>query len=140
MINTIKNGLKKGLETTFMLSKILIPTYFVITFLKYTPILNFIAKLFEPIMSIFNLPGEAAIVLVLGNTLNIYAAIGAIKAIDLDAYQITTIALMLSFSHSLIVETAIVKKINLKAYQAVSIRLTLAFIAGVGVSMLYKGV
>ena len=50
-------------------------------------------------MSIFGLSGDAAIPLVLGNFLNLYAAIGAILTLDLTVKEVFIIAVMLSFSH-----------------------------------------
>lgn len=140
LITSLKNGLKKGLETTWMLAKIVIPVYFFVTFLSYTPALNYMAKFFEPLMNFFNLPGEAAIVLVMGNMLNIYAAIGAIKALSLSSFEVTVIALMLSFSHSLFMETAVVKKLKVSAPMIVLLRLSLMILAGFIYGTLIGGV
>ncbi|WP_129599911.1 nucleoside recognition domain-containing protein [Anaerophilus nitritogenes] len=130
MLESIKEGIKKGIETTWMLGKIIIPVYLFITILKHTPVLNYIAKVFSPLMGLFKLPGEAAIVLVLGNSLNLYAAIGAIKAIDLTPMEITTLAVMLSFSHSLFMETAVVKQLKVNVIKVILLRVGLA--VGVG--------
>ncbi|MBP2026240.1 hypothetical protein J2Z35_000029 [Acetoanaerobium pronyense] len=132
-VNSVKEGAKKGLDTTLMLGKIIIPVYFFITFLSHTPALDYIAKLFEPFMNFFNLPGEAAIVLVMGNFLNLYAAIGAIKALSLNPFEVTVIALMLSFSHSLFMETAVVKKLKVSATNVVLLRVSLML----GIGLLY---
>lgn len=131
LLDSVKTGLKKGLETTWLLAKVMVPVYLFVTILKSTPIIDWITVLFEPIMGIFGLPGEAAIVLVLGNVLNLYAAIGALKAIELTAIQITIIAMMLSFSHSLLVETAVIKKLGFKVSHNLMIRMGLAVIAGI---------
>ncbi len=139
-ITSFKNGVKKGLETTWMLAKIVIPVYFFVTFLSHTPALDYMAKLFEPFMNFFNLPGEAAIVLVMGNMLNIYAAIGAIKALSLTPFEVTVISLMLSFSHSLFMETAVVKKLNVNASKIVLLRLSLMILAGFIYGTLVGGV
>lgn len=132
--NSIKSGLKKGFETTWMLGKIIVPIYFFITFLKYTPAIDWIAKVFEPLMQFFRLPGEAAIVLVVGNISSLYAAIGAMKAMNLTPLEVTILAIMLSFSHSLFMETAITKKLGMKLSNVLFIRIGLALIAGFVVS------
>lgn len=129
-IDTIKRGAKNGFNTVIELAKVIIPVYFIVTILKHTQILNYIANWFEPLMKAFGLPGEAAVVLVLGNVLNIYAAIGAIASITLTAKQITIIAVMLSFSHTLPVETAVSKKIGVSVMAVLSIRIGLAIISG----------
>jgi len=130
-LKSIKEGMIKGIETTLMLAKVLVPVYFVVTFLKYTPVLGYISMVFEPVMKLFGLPGEAALVLVLGNVINIYAAIGAISALKLSAYQITTIALMISISHSMIVETAVIKQVGVRVWKVVLTRVSVACIAGI---------
>ncbi|AOT69129.1 nucleoside recognition domain-containing protein [Geosporobacter ferrireducens] len=132
--NSIKSGLKKGFETTWMLGKIIVPIYFFVTFLKYTPVIDWIAEVFEPLMQIFHLPGEAAIVLVIGNVSTLYGAIGAMKAMSLTPLEATIIAIMLSFSHSLFMETAITKKLGMKLSNVLFIRMGLAVIAGLIVS------
>lgn len=129
-LESIRKGTKHGLETTWMLAKIVIPVFFFVTFLSHTPALDFMARVFEPLMNVFNLPGEAAIVLVMGNFLNIYAAIGAIKALPLTGFEVTVLALMLSFSHSLFMETAVVKKLKVSAVKVVLMRVSLMLISG----------
>ncbi len=130
LINSIKEGAKKGLETTWMLAKVMVPVYFALAFLQETPIIGWIDRLFQPLMTLFNLPGEAAIVLILGNVLTLYAAVGAIKAISLTISEITIIAVMLSFSHAIFVETAITKKMGVSAYKVIIIRVGLAIVSG----------
>lgn len=131
LLSSVKTGLRKGLETTWLLGKVMVPVYMVVTILKYTPVIDWIAVLFAPIMGLFGLPGEAAIVLVIGNVLNLYAAIGALGAIELTAMQITILGMMLSFSHSLLVETAVISKLGFKVSHNLIIRMGLAVIVGV---------
>lgn len=133
---TIKRGAKNGLETTIELAKVILPVYLIVTILKHTLILDYIANLFAPVMQVFGLPGEAALVLVLGNVLNLYAAIGAIASITLTAKQITILAIMLSFSHNLIVETAVSKKIGVSVFLVLAVRIGLAIVSGIVTNLL----
>jgi len=128
--NTLLRGLKSGLDVTWQLAKIVVPIYFIITILKHTPVLDMISALFSPFLGIFGLPGEAAIVLVLGNMVNLYAAIGAMVSLPLTVREITILAIMLSFCHSLLVETALVKRIGLSAIKVIAVRVGLAIISG----------
>ncbi len=128
--DSIKSGLKKGLLTLWKLTKIVVPVYFLITFLKMTTILDIISAWFEPAMSLIGLPGEASVVLVLGNIVNLYAAIGAISSLTLTVKQITILAVMLSFSHSLLMESAVAKKTGVSLFIVVSIRIFLAIVSG----------
>lgn len=136
-IDTIKRGTKNGLNTVIELAKVIIPVYFIVTILKYTQVLGYISTWFEPLMKAFGLPGEAAVVLVLGNVLNIYAAIGAISSITLTAKQITIIAVMLSFSHTLPVETAVSKKVGVSVLAVLAIRIGLAIISGLILNLIF---
>jgi hypothetical protein len=88
-------------------------------------------------MFIFGLPGEAALVLVLGNVLNLYAAIGAMASIDFTIKQLTILAVMLSFSHSQIVETAIFKRLRMIGFKIVLFRITLAVISGILLNLIW---
>lgn len=134
--NTLINGLKNGLSTLWVLTKIIVPVYFFVTFLKYTPILGKISDLFEPLMKLVGLPGEAAIALVLGNFVNLAAAIGAIASLSLNAKQITIIAVMLSFSHSLFLETVVAKKTGVSVALIITTRVTLSILSGILLNIL----
>jgi len=134
-INTLKRGLISGINVTWELAKIVVPISFIVTFLKHTPILNIISEVFAPLMSMFGLPGKAAIALVLGNFVNLYAAIGAIVSLSLSVREITILAIMLSFCHSLPVETALAKKIGLSAIKVIAVRCSLAIIAGLAFNL-----
>ena len=131
LLGSIKTGIKKGIETLWLLSKTIIPVYILVTILNNTPVIGWITALFEPLMGVFNLPGEAAIVLVIGNVLDTYSAVGAIKAIQLSAMEITTLSIMISISHSLLVESAVIKKLGFKVSHALIIRIGLAIIFGI---------
>ncbi len=124
-------GLKKGLNTTWELAKIVIPVYFFVTFLKYTPMLEWISRSFEPVMNILGLPGEASIVLVVGNVVNLYAGVGAIAGLTLTKKQITILAVMLSFSHSLFLETTVAKRTGVKVSVVLAIRIGLAIFSAI---------
>ncbi|HZJ76897.1 MAG TPA: nucleoside recognition domain-containing protein [Oscillospiraceae bacterium] len=131
LLNSIKTGLKKGAETILLLGKTIVPVYILVTILNNTPVIGWITALFKPLMGVFNLPGEAAIVLVIGNVLDTYSAVGAIKAIQLTAMEVTTLSIMISISHSLPVETAVTKKLGFKISHALIIRIGLAVVSGI---------
>ena len=130
-LDTFKRGMINGLKTLWVLSKVLIPVYLIVTVIRMTPLIDGIAIVFKPLMVWFGLPGEAAIVLVLGNVLNLYAALGAIASLALSMKQITILAVMLAFSHSLIVETAIFNKLKVNTLFVVLLRLCLAIMSGI---------
>lgn len=123
------SGARMGIDTTWTLGKIIFPITLIITLLQYTPVIDWVVALFSPLMHLFGLPGDAAIVLALGNVLNLYAAIGAMLTMDLTVKQVFILSVMLSFSHALIVETAIARKIGVKGWIMASTRLALAFLS-----------
>lgn len=128
--DTFKRGFKNGINTLLILLKILVPVYIVVQLLSLSGLLNIIAEIFKPVMSLLGLPGEASLVIMLGYFLGTYAALGAIAAIELTGVQITTIAIMLSISHSLITESAIVKKLGVSAAASVVVRVTFSLLMG----------
>lgn len=135
-VETLNKGIKKGINTTIYIGKILIPVYFLVTIMKHTPIMGYIAYAFKPIMHLVGLPGEAAVPFVVGNMINLYAGIGALSAITLNAKGITIISVMLCFSHSLFLETAICKKIGVSGIFIIVLRQLLAFTAGIILNIL----
>lgn len=137
--STWKDGLYKGLTTTWSLSKIIFPVTLIISLLKYTPVIGFIAKILTPVMGVFGLPGECAIVLVLGNVLNLYAAVGAIVAMHLTVKSVFILAVMLSFSHNLLVETSISTRIGVNPIFAACLRLGIAAVMALGINVVWAG-
>ncbi|WP_018132069.1 nucleoside recognition domain-containing protein [Effusibacillus pohliae] len=127
-----RRGLRVGIQTTWVLSKVIVPVTIVVTVLKHTPVIGWIIKLFAPLMNVLGLPGEAAIVLGLGFLLNLYAGIGAMFVLPLGGYQIFVLSVMLSFAHNLLVETAVSKRAGLSA--------TLISLVRVGTAFLFAGV
>jgi spore maturation protein SpmB len=136
---SLVRGARLGLKTTWTLVKISVPVYIAVSLLGATPVLGWIARACEPLMGIFGLPGEAAMVLVIGNALNLYAAIGAMKALTLTGHQITTLALMLSFSHNLFVEGALCRKLGLSFWLMAAIRVAMASVAGIALGFAWRG-
>ena len=56
-VDMVGRGVKDGLRTTWELAKVIIPVYFLITVLKYTPLMDLMVKAFEPV-KLVGLPGE----------------------------------------------------------------------------------
>ncbi|MFC0469915.1 nucleoside recognition domain-containing protein [Halalkalibacter kiskunsagensis] len=135
----LKRGLLVGLQTTWTLGKIIFPITLIVTILGYTPVLEWLAKLLAPVMGWFGLPGEAAIPLVLGNVLNLYAAIGAILTMDLSVKEVFILAVMLSFSHNLFVESAVATKVGIKMSVVLVVRVGLALFSAFLINLVWDG-
>lgn len=138
-MGSFKNGVLVGLRTTWTLGKIIFPITLIVTIIGYTPLLDWIARMLAPIMSILGLSGEATIPLVLGNVLNLYAAIGAILTLDLSVKEVLILAIMLSFSHNLLVESAVATKVGIRISVVLGVRIGLALFSGVVINFFWNG-
>lgn len=136
LLQSIKIGFNKGIKTLLFLSKIIIPVYIFVTILKYTPIMTAAGKIFSPFMRLFNLPGEAAIPFISGVFLDEYGAIAAMKVIKLTDWQITTIAIMVLFFHTIFIESALLKKMGLSISFFTLFRFALVIVFGILVGQL----
>ncbi|MGM0837708.1 MAG: nucleoside recognition domain-containing protein [Bacillota bacterium] len=128
-----------GLKTTWTLGKVIFPVTLIVGILQHAPILQFIIKAIAPLMGIFGLSGEAAIPLVIGNFLNLYAGIGAILTLDLTVKEVFILAIMLSFSHNLLVESTVAAKVGLKIWVILIVRLGLAIFSGIIINLAWNG-
>ncbi|MFS8652092.1 MAG: nucleoside recognition domain-containing protein [Caldibacillus sp.] len=136
---SLKKGLRNGLVTTWDLGKIIFPITLLVTVLEHTPVIDWLVDLIAPVMSIFGLPGEAAIPLVLGNLLNLYAGIGAILSLEFTVKEVFIIAVMLSFSHNLLIESGVVMKSGVRVWIVLAVRIGLATIAAMLIHLLWNG-
>ena len=129
-------GAWHGIRAFLKLMLIVAPVYTFVTVLKYTPAIRVFAEFMAPLMKHFGLPGEAALALIIGNVVNLYAGLGAVTALKIPTDQLTVLSLMLLLSHSQILETAVFFQIRAKWWLLWAIRLVLAMAAGVGLSRL----
>jgi Fe2+ transport system protein B len=126
------DGLHKGLSAFWMLSKIMIPVYVVMTILARTPALARVAETCAPLMKHWGLPGDAAMAIVLGMTINIYACIAATVALHLTPAQMTIVAVIIGISHNNILEGSILHKTG----APIGILIPLRIVAGLGLGWL----
>lgn len=138
-MQTLKRGLKSGLDTTWTLAKIIFPITFFVTILSFTPALDWLSAQLAPFMSWIGLPGEAAIPLVLGNVLNLYAAIGSILTFDFTVKEVFILAVMLSFSHNLFVESAVAAKLGIRISVVLAVRIGLAIVSAFLIHWIWQG-
>lgn len=130
-------GTKKALHTILLLAKIVIPVTFIIVALDKTGWLTSIAVFFSPFLKLLGLPGEAAMPLILGFFVNIYAAIGAIAVLPLTAREITVISLMILTCHALLMEAAVLRFTGLSPLKSTIIRAGTAFLFGYLLNLIY---
>lgn len=138
-MQTLKKGFIAGLKTTWSLGKIIFPITLLVTMLQFTPVLPFIIDLVAPLMGLFGLSGDAAIPLVLGNALNLYAGIAGILSLELTVKEVFILAVMLSFSHNIFIETGVALKVGVKLWVVLTVRFGLAALSGIVINLFWKG-
>jgi len=139
VVDTLKKGLMVGINTTWTLGKVIFPVTVLVTILQHTPLLNWIIEFIAPFMKWIGLSGDAAIPLVLGNLLNLYASIGAILTLELTVKEVFILAVMLSFSHNLLVESSVAAKVGVSLAMTVAVRIGLAIVSAFLINVFWQG-
>jgi hypothetical protein len=129
----VRGALAAALRAYFWIVTIILPVYVAVVLFKHSALLPWTVERMAPLMSAFALPGEAALVLVLGMTINIYAAIAACAGLELSPGQATTLALVLGFAHNLIVEGAVLLRLTPRGALCIALRVS----AGLGAGLVF---
>ncbi len=109
----MKNTFQNALKSSWLIIKLVIPIYILADLLLYYNLLSKVSFIFEPITSLLHLPPEAALAIVSGMFLNLYAAISFAAPLGLSPNEWTILAIFLGVCHSLLVENAIMKKLGI---------------------------
>ena len=72
-------GVRAGLMTFWDLGKVMVPALLASLLLQQVGAIDALARAAAPVMGLMGLPGSAAVPLVVGWVLNIYAAIGVMQ-------------------------------------------------------------
>ena len=133
-----KIGFKKTLSLTALMAKIIFPVTLAVTVLEETGLLHSVSKFFHPALGVFGLPGEAALPLLLGFLINIYAAMGAIAVLSLSGQEVTVIALIILTSHSLLMEAPVLSFTGLGPLKSIPMRIGLGLLFGFLLNIFYN--
>lgn len=125
-----------AIKTGLWLLSITVPVSFVVLLMKLTGLLQGVARLFEPLFSLFGLPGESALVFVTACFLNIYSCIAVIETLGLSGRTVTILALMCLISHNLPVESAVQKKTGTNLFRITAVRLVASFVGAFALNLL----
>ncbi len=125
-----------AIKTGLWLLSITVPVSFAVLLMKLTGLLKVVAQLFEPLFSLFGLPGESALVFVTACFLNIYSCIAVIETLGLAGRTVTILALMCLISHNLPVESAVQKKTGTNLFRITTVRLIASFAGAFTLNML----
>lgn len=132
-------GFQQGLRVTWALGKVIFPVTLIVTILQHTPVLPWIIELISPLMALLGLSGEAAVPLVLGNALNLYAGIAAIVSFDFTVKEVFIMAVMMSFSHNLFIESTVASKAGVNGWLITGIRISLAIFSAAVINLFWSG-
>lgn len=105
-----KKGVIVGLRVLWELAKVIVPAVAVINVLDKTGFLLRLSEWLGPVMGIFGLPGESALVLVTANLVSPYAGLAMIVALALPVKETTILCAMMMLNHAAVSETALVAK------------------------------
>lgn len=122
MYINVKNSLKSARTSALLILKFVVPLHILADILLYTGALTPLAFLFTPVTKLLDLPGEAAMALISGVLLNIYAGIAFAAPLELTPYQWTVLAVFLGVCHSMIVESAIMAKLGISYGYSIILR------------------
>jgi len=132
-----RDGALKAVQATLIMAKVIIPVTIAIVALDKLSLMGSVERVFGPLVHFLGLPGEAALVIMLGFFVGVYAAIGAIIALPLSAREITVLAVIILTSHSLPMEGAVLKFTGLSPLHSIATRVAVAVLFGFFVNILY---
>lgn len=125
-----KETLNSSLKSAWIVLKLIIPIYIIADILYYYNTLSYVAFLVEPFTSIVGLPPEAALSIISGMFLNVYASVAFAAPLDLTIHQWTILAVLVGICHALPVEGIIMKKIGISNLYSYSLRIVAGFFVG----------
>jgi hypothetical protein len=132
----VPRGMRAGLQTFWGLARVMIPAYAAALVVERLGVIDVVARFTAPVMRLLGLPGKAAVPLVVGYVLNIYAAVGTIQAIHLSGRQITVLALAILIGHNLLVEGAVLQKAGMNGAAFSALRLIAGLVAAAVANLL----
>ena len=135
---TLRRGFLNGVSIVFVMVKVIVPCYIIIECIKYLGLIEIISRFFKPFMSFFGLPGEAALGLIAGYLINLYAAIAVLSPLSLSTKDMTVMALILGISHSLTIETPVTRKTGVNAWTLLVARIVFSLLSGALLNILWK--
>ena len=127
---SVKKSFITSIKSSFIILKLIVPIYILADILFYYDVLQHITFIFKPLVSLLGLPQEAALSLVSGIFLNLYAAIAFAAPIGLGAKEWTILAVFLGICHALLVETEIMKKLGIPRVYSILLRVVVGLFVG----------
>jgi hypothetical protein len=135
---TLKNalfaGVKKGWGNLVWICKIVIPVSLLVALLQWSGWLYEADVILKPLMGWLNLPSEAALPIISGMLINLYATIAAITVVPFTVGQMTLIAVFSLIAHNLIIEGIIQHRSGINVVTITLVRISAAVLTVLFVS------
>lgn len=133
----LERGARRGAHACFVLFRVTIPTFILMDLLRRLGVIDRIGAACAPLMGTFRLPGEAAIPVLLGYLVSVYAATAALGSLGLAQGQVMTLGLMVGLAHQVVVETVVLKTAGARAGRLLLYRLVISMAVGLIASRLF---
>lgn len=121
-------GARKGWGSFVWMCKIIVPISFLVTLIQWSGWLYQADFLFNPLMGLINLPGEAALPIISGMVINVYAVIATMAVLSFTVEQMTLIAVFSLIAHNLIAEGIIQFKSGINITKITLVRISVAIL------------
>ena len=121
-------GVRKGWGNFVWICKIIIPVSLLVALLQWSGWLYEADIILKPLMGWLNLPSEAALPIISGLVINLYATIAAITLVPFTVGQMTLIAVFTLIAHNLIIEGIIQHRSGINVVTITLVRLGAAII------------
>ncbi len=121
-------GVKKGWGSFVWMSKIIVPISLLVALLQWSGWLYHVDFILNPVMRLINLPSEAALPIISGMLINIYAAIAVMSVLPFTIAQMTLIAVFALIAHNLIVEGIIQFRSGINIVKITLVRIIVAIL------------
>jgi hypothetical protein len=141
LVASVRKGAFSGVKVMWELGKVIVPVAILVRVLEGTGWMHYISNALAPLMHLFGVPGEGALVLVSANLSTVYAGLGTMAALTtLTIKQKTILAAMMMLCHSAISETALMAKTGAKAQWMLGARFAAMIVVGILLNLLLPGV
>ncbi len=135
----VRRGTRRGLHGFLWIIRILVPVSLVVALLDWSGWLYALDPVFSPVMSLINLPPQAALPILSALFSSFYAAVAMMVVIPFSNAQMILMAVFISIAHMLVVEGVIQHKAGTNGLMISVVRLAAACGAVLIISQFFPG-
>ena len=132
-------GIRAGWRSFNWMAQIVIPISLLVALLQWSGWLDRIDVMLAPLMGFLRLPPEAALPIITGMLVNIYAVLASITVIPFSFPQMTLIAIFSLIAHNLILEGIVQHRSGINVFKMTLVRIAAAIVTVFVVSRFFEG-